>query len=1224
MIRIITIENPFDPRVKDIREQVCTNTVVSNYVETDSRDIFLNGRKINDPAVVIPQDHDEIISIPHIANGGGLGKILGFVATIALTVYSGGIAAGAWGANAFWGAVEAGAVMYLGGRLINAVFPQAVNNAANLDFRDNQTSQTYGWDLPTVSTVEGGIVGRTYGTCIPQAQLLSEHVETIDDVQYLNLLYCGGYGEIDSIDNIRIDNTPISCFSGVQIETRLGTNTQLPISFFKDTPIDESIGLLLDLNKPLVRTTSSNKASALEVTFEFPSGLYHVADSGAYDTATITIQVQYRKTGNQDWIYQNKYAISNASSDSFRKAFKWNVSDAGQYDVQVMITDKPTGSRYSTYCQWSMLTAYNTGIYSRPGKVLLGLRILATNQLSGGVPNVNWRQTRSKVYVYNPHTGAYETKAANNPIWAAYDILHQCEYIEDSNTHEFTYIVSGCKHDALDDYYEEWQAAADYADEMILNHDGVSEKRYQFDAFYDTEQKRYDAATKAAVVGHSNIIIHGRKYGIVTDRPSTVCQIFGEGRTKLSSVSGSFTSKDERAKAIEITYNDADNDYKNTQFTLRSDDFGTSNTQDNTAQLTLFGVARRSQAYREAIKALATNERQLQSVELSTDIDGITAEYGDVIGYTHAISKIGIASGRIVSGTATTVKLDKTVDILASKTYEIYVQLSNDKLVKRDVVPVSITTDTLTVTQPFDTDDIPQLYDCYSFGETNKAIKPFRITGAERDGDLLCKLKLVEYDEAVYATELDYSKYPKIDYTSFTDNVTKNVTAYEETYVSRTGDVQSYINVAWDIVEASNNNYSVLITDTNLGTTQHYNVNSCYYRYSNAVVGHTYEIEVRAIVDGITVGGEKTSVYIVGKDTPPSDVSFFSLNQSDSDIVATIQQVSDYDIDHYEIRMGTDWDTAYKVGDFTGTSYSFAPTQNGTCTYLVKAFDTSGNESKNAKKQVINISNVAATNVIYSHQFDTSNYESYQNLYDHNGVMQMIDARKISDFEYFKDIFGQLAYLDGAIYLPVIDLGENIVDPVSYWIDSKGIIHQQEIKKIKDYETFADIFNGGGDLVAPVSLASTFLTIMVNGTISDDILKTIEYRVSIDGYTYTDWTPAIQTIFKGRYVQIRITISSVSTHTQCYINNVDVKIDVPDIEIPMENIDLIAGDNYVAYSHYFMETPSSIAPFTTDTDNKSVSYKIPSADSKGFHILLYDDNNNLTAGKITCVKIRGY
>lgn len=340
--------------------------------------------------------------------------------------------------------------------------------------------------------------------------------------------------------------------------------------------------------------------------------------------------------------------------------------------------------------------------------------------------------------------------------------------------------------------------------------------------------------------------------------------------------------------------------------------------------------------------------------------------------------------------------------------------------------------------------------------------------------------------------------------------------------------------------------------------------------------------------------------------------------------MATIQQVSDYDIDHYEIRMGTDWDTAYKVGDFTGTSYSFAPTQNGTCTYLVKAFDTSGNESKNAKKQVINISNVAATNVIYSHQFDTSNYESYQNLYDHNGVMQMIDARKISDFEYFKDIFGQLAYLDGAIYLPVIDLGENIVDPVSYWIDSKGIIHQQEIKKIKDYETFADIFNGGGDLVAPVSLASTFLTIMVNGTISDDILKTIEYRVSIDGYTYTDWTPAIQTIFKGRYVQIRITISSVSTHTQCYINNVDVKIDVPDIEIPMENIDLIAGDNYVAYSHYFMETPSSIAPFTTDTDNKSVSYKIPSADSKGFHILLYDDNNNLTAGKITCVKIRGY
>ena len=107
--------------------------------------------------------------------------------------------------------------------------------------------------------------------------------------------------------------------------------------------------------------------------------------------------------------------------------------------------------------------------------------------------------------------------------------------------------------------------------------------------------------------------------------------------------------------------------------TVRSPNYNTDRSSDNTAQLTLFGVKRRSQAYREAITALATNERQLQFIELSTDIDAIVAEYGDIVGFNHAVSHLGIASGRIVSATATTVKLDKAVQLDDSKKYEIYI-----------------------------------------------------------------------------------------------------------------------------------------------------------------------------------------------------------------------------------------------------------------------------------------------------------------------------------------------------------------------------------------------------------------------------------------------------------------------------------------------------------------------------------------------------------------------
>lgn len=774
MIRIVTVENPFEPFIHETEEAVCLGVTLDRYFESlEGRDVFLNGQHVEDPALVTPVDGDWIILAPHV-EGGGLKKILGFVAMIALSALTGGIVSG--GASLFGMSIAsagsigaylyAGAVMYLGGRLINALFPQQINARAHAD---REQSQTYGWDLPTLAATEGGVIGETYGTCIPQAQLLTEHVETTaDGKQYLNLLFCGGYGPVEKIENIRIDNTPIGNYSNVQIETRLGTNNQTPITFFTNTPVDQSVSLMLDTNLPIVRTTDSVKASALEVTLEWGNGLYHLNDDGSYAKAAVEIQIDYRRTGKPDWINAGKYTVESDSSEGIRKAIKFAENlEAGQYDVKVSMTKKPSGSRYMTATNWAILTSYNDGTYCRPNKVLVAMRILATNQLSGGIPNVNWRQTRSVVYVHNPHTKTYEAKAATNPIWAAYDILHGCRKLRNMVSGADEYAVFGCRHESLDAYYVQWKSAAEYADEKILNNEGEMESRFQFDAFFDTSQKRFDAAAKAAAVAHANIIVHGRNYGIVVDRPQGMSQVFAEGRTTLSSVQGSFMSKEERAHSVEITYNDRSNDFKNTQFTLRSPLWDKDDGQENTAQLTLFGVSRRTQAYREGIYSLATSERQLQFVELGTDINGLVCEYGDVVGYAHTVSRIGIASGRVVASTATTLTLDREVEMKAGAHYEIYVTLQDDTLIRKEVVPQTGATMTVTVTEPFV--HTPRKYDCYAFGRQHKAVKPFRVVGAERDGDMLVKLKLAEYDEAIYATELDYDKYPDFDYTNIED-----------------------------------------------------------------------------------------------------------------------------------------------------------------------------------------------------------------------------------------------------------------------------------------------------------------------------------------------------------------------------------------------------------------------------------------------------------------------
>lgn len=870
MIQVITIKNPFENR-REIRELYWTGKELTAYVDTEGMDIFMDGHIVDHPDKTIPLDGSQIICAPHIA-GKGLKRILGFAAMIALTVYAGNVGGGLWAkAGSFFakGAIGAtlasGAVIFLGGKLINSIFPQDISTPK---WQDTESSQSYGWDLPTPSTLAGNCIGETYGECIPATQLLEQHVETVNNKQYLNLLYCGGYGPVDSIDKIRIDYTDIGNFTGVQLETRLGTNDQKPISFFHTTPLDQAVGLELDVGSPLVRTSDSALASSLEVTLEWPAGLYHINDDSNFGNATTKFRIEYRKSGADTWTLDKEYTETAATNEALRKSYQINGLEEGRYDVRVTLLSKPSSSRNQGMVQWTLLTSYNNGVYARPGKVLVAMRILATNQLSSGVPSVSWRQKRNTVWVYNPNQSVYEQQPANNPIWAAYDIMHQCRQLKNINTGEMEFVHYGCSHENLDVYYEQWKEAADYAFEMITNENGEKEHRYEFDAFFDTAQKRITAAQKAAAVGHAVIIAHGRNYGIVVDRPGHISQIFGEGRTTVSSVKGSFTSKEDRARAVDVTYNDEHNDFKNTMMTVRSPLYNKDTGVDNTTQLTLFGVKRRSQAYREAVTALATSERQLQFIELQTDIDGIVAEYGDIVGYNHAVSRIGIASGRLASATASKVVLDKSVDLNPTKTYEIYITLSDDTIVKRSVASVATATKTteLTVTVPFDDAQMPARFDNYAFGECDKSIKPFRIVSASRDGDMLVSLKLAEYDEAMYATELDYSKYPVIDYSS-SPSVAKitSLTAREQ---SRTIDRTTVpdVVVAWDLSRTGTapSSYIVQIKSRNSSYEEQASTKLTAYTFRSVRAGEDYDITVYCIYDAVTTSYETTSLHVAG------------------------------------------------------------------------------------------------------------------------------------------------------------------------------------------------------------------------------------------------------------------------------------------------------------------------------------------------------------------------
>ena len=950
MIQLIRVPNPFEPRKHTVEDVLYTGKAITSYLNVTDMDCVLNGQLVDNPAETIPQDGEQLIVMPHVG-GKGIKRILGFAAMIALSVYAGHIAGGsaklfgyAFKAHTVGALLASGAVMFLGGKIINSIFPQ---QNPSFSYGDQDTSQSYGWDLPTPTQIAGGVVGETYGECIPAPQLLEQHVETINDKQYLNLLYCGGYGPIDSIDDMRIDYTSLENFSGVQVETRLGTNDQKPISFFKNTPLDQSVGVEVPDDNSVTRTSDSTNASALEVTLEWPGGLFYINDNNNYANATVKFKLEYRLTGTTTWRNFNKdnpdyvYEATAGTNAAVRKSYLVDGLDAGQYDVRITTVDRPKTTRYQSMYQWTLLTSYLDGVYARPGKVLVALRILATNQLSGGVPSLNWRQKRAHVWVWDPTLDhpAYVEKPADNPIWAAYDILHGCKRLKNINTGEFEFVASGVPKEALTAYYDEWESAAAYADEEITNQDGKKEPRYRFDAFFDSAQKRITAAQKAATIGHAAIIPHGRNYGIVVDRPGSITQIFGEGRTTVSSVKGSFTSKADRARAIEVTYNDTQNDFKNTVLTVRSPNYNTDNGSDNTAQLSLFGVKRRSQAYREAITALATNERQLQFVEMSADIDAIVAEYGDIVGYSHAVSRIGIASGRLAAATTTTLTLDKDVTMDAAKSYEIYIQKANDTLVKLPVVSKNYTGNILTLTAALDADAVPAQYDNYAFGEVGKAVKPFRVVSASRDGDMLVSLKLAEYDEAIYADELDYSKYPAVDYSSApTLDTVASVTATEQT-IKQAYTSNNNILVTWAMVGkgTSPDSFRVYLKSKDSEYSDVKNVRGIGCVFSNVPAGEAYDITVYGVFDAVLYGQASTTIKIESAAIAGEGAKAFHAVAIPGGIQLTWNLAADASVAAY--RVNHDGDT---LAETTGDQYFWPHREAGTYTFDLIQIDKEG------------------------------------------------------------------------------------------------------------------------------------------------------------------------------------------------------------------------------------------------------------------------------------------
>lgn len=870
MVNVIIVNNPFKPEQRDTKYlPFKQGKSISYYFSAPGEWAYsVNGHEAAPDTVV--NDEDYIVVMPRVE-----GKFFGVLLSIGMAVFTGGIASGAiFGIQSLiWRSVIAMAVGMIGNAIISKL------TAPKVDRSNSEQSNTYGWGGTETVTGQGYPLAVTYGRMKSAGLLLSRHVISDGEKQYLNLLYCAGEGELSKIEDIRINANPISNYKDVQVDIRKGTNDQTVIQNFNDNFADQSLNYELTESWN-TQQVQGDACDAIELTVGFPNGLYYSNDSGGADRTSVTLKAEIRKVGDESWqalplanqrgmaghikrrdawnfiksdnsvTNTSDYAgrIEEATNNAFYRVFRFDNLEKARYEIRMRCSSKDGKSlRHVNKVYWVQLTQIIYDDFVHPGKALIGIKALATSQLSGTDPKVTWIQERSEVYVFNPYINKYEAQPANNPAWAAYDLIHICRKIGGE------YIVFGQPHMRLD--YNAFKA---WADKCKTN-------GFTFNYIYDTAMRLWDALKYPEAVGRGKVIPVGTRFTCVSDYQSTPVQLFTVANIKHGSFTEEFQGVEARANSVEISFLNKDKDYERDVIPVYGDTYDESDTLTNPAQVELMGCTSLEQAYKHGKHFLRCNKYEIRTVTIEAFTDAIACTVGDIILIQHDIPEWG-EGGRVVAVSGQTITLDKEVSVQPGKNYQLLIRSNSTDIVSTfNVVNVSGLNVIVKEAIPVQPDAV------YAFGEVSKSAKPFRVLAITKTlSEMTRKIQCMEYYPELYVS--DDGTVPSIDYTNHGASDIQAVGLVSDVYGAN-GIMYSRIGVTWQLPrdgKVSNVvvNYRNVKSDTwtYIGN---YPASTNATIISDVLLGANYEVRVQAINElGQLTTGVTKSIAIPKMQTP--------------------------------------------------------------------------------------------------------------------------------------------------------------------------------------------------------------------------------------------------------------------------------------------------------------------------------------------------------------------
>lgn len=1071
----------------------------------------------------------------------------------------------------------------------------------------DESSPTYGWEgIHTMRDI-GIPVPIIYGEHKVGGNVINEYIWTDGDKNYLNTLLSLGEGEIESISDIKINDNPIANFDGISYTTKMGTNSQSVIPNFSDLHNIVAVNVQLTKNNAYVYTTGETDVEGFELKLQLPSGLYQQADDGSIQAWDVVYQVEYKLHTDGSYTDLGSTTISGMSRSTLRRVFRKDGLTAGQYDIRVTrtsddtsLTPNKTGDLYL-----ESVDEIKTDDLSYPNTALLGLKLLATEQLSGSSPNITCVVRGLKISIpqvmngatavdwedyywdpdYNSGAGAYRllsddtvlswdgsTYAAGwsaNPVWCIRDLLTKNRY----GLGEF--IATSDIDSAL------WVEMSRYCDEKIPDGAGGYEKRFRLDVVLDSASQALEAISQLTATLNGFVFYSGGEIKIRIDKELAPVQLFGMGNMVVGSFAQSWGSLKDKPNFIEIQFLDAEKDYEQETIAVIDEEAVAAGEPLRKKQLRLFTTSV-TQALRIGRYALKVAKYINRSVSFKAAVDAIACQVGDIVDVSHDVPQWGF-SGRVQAGaTTTSIPVDQPITIETGKTYLLQVRFPDNTLEERTVTNVPGTYTTLT-TSAFS--QAPSAYDIYAFGETDIQSKPFRVVAMSRDNKNEVSITAIEYDAAVYDdtdVTLPTSNYSALSWE--TKPVTSLVLS-EHLVKLKDGTIECAIDVwfAKPTLTASQiRTYQkakiYLSDDGGASWILRGETTGTYFVISGGLVdGVEYTVAVVAVTsDGqeeSVANSPQDSITLSGKSAAPSAVSSFIARQSRDRLSFFWTAVSDLDLSAYEIRYGSSWASGELVA--TGIKQNSLLNINlrvGTDqSYWIKAIDTSGNYSDSATEALITIDNIPFTNVIESYSEQTAWSGTKTNTEVSGGSLVLSSGELTGTYVTAVKDIGFVATCKIGIESIVVNAGSDAT-----WDEEPDGATWEELPD-------SDRWSG-----TEAPNAASF-----------------EIKTSEDNSTWSDWQAWQPGDYKLRYFQIRMTMTRPDESFVLQCSQLNYYADLPDVDDFGDAEVTVAADGVeVVFAKDYHQAPAvNIAILTGD----GVVHKFTSApDTTGFTVKLYD------------------